>query len=92
MVLNGHGGNIGIFTRLGLEYEKRGCLVACLNWWLIFRSPPISLLSTRDGSMPRMAAVSSPPPWPPFQAGFMSQAMSHQFRHATRQFKKVKLG
>ena len=35
VVLNGHGGNIGIFTRLGLEYEKRGCLVACLNWWLM---------------------------------------------------------
>ena len=35
VVLNGHGGNIGTFTRLGLEFEKRGCLVACLNWWLM---------------------------------------------------------
>ena len=34
--------------------------------------------------MPRMAAVSSPPPWPPFQAGFISQAISHQLSMATR--------
>lgn len=34
-VLNGHGGNTGVITRLGLEMEKKGCLVALLNWWLM---------------------------------------------------------
>ena len=33
--LNGHGGNIKVLERLGLEYEKRGCLMATLNWWLM---------------------------------------------------------
>ncbi len=33
--LNGHGGNIKMIERLGLEFEKRGCLVAALNWWLM---------------------------------------------------------
>ena len=33
--LNGHGGNMKMLERLGLEFEKRGCLVAALNWWLM---------------------------------------------------------
>ena len=33
--LNGHGGNMKMIERLGLEYEKKGCLVAGLNWWLM---------------------------------------------------------
>lgn len=33
--LNGHGGNIKTISRLGMEFEKRGCLVAMLNWWLM---------------------------------------------------------
>lgn len=33
--LNGHGGNIKTLERLGFAYEKRGCLVAMLNWWLM---------------------------------------------------------
>jgi len=34
-VLNGHGGNTKTIERLGLEFEKKGCLVALLNWWLM---------------------------------------------------------
>ena len=34
-VLNGHGGNTGVLTQLGLELEKKGCLMAVLNWWLM---------------------------------------------------------
>lgn len=33
--LNGHGGNMKMIERLALEYEKKGCLVAMLNWWLM---------------------------------------------------------
>lgn len=33
--LNGHGGNIKTIERLALDYEKKGCLVAMLNWWLM---------------------------------------------------------
>ena len=33
--LNGHGGNIKMIERLGLEFEDKGCLVAMLNWWLM---------------------------------------------------------
>jgi len=33
--LNGHGGNIKMIERLGLDFEKKGCLVAMLNWWLM---------------------------------------------------------
>ena len=33
--LNGHGGNIKMIQRLGMEFEDKGCLVAMLNWWLM---------------------------------------------------------
>lgn len=33
--LNGHGGNMKMIERLGLDFEKKGCLVAMLNWWLM---------------------------------------------------------
>lgn len=33
--LNGHGGNMKMIERLGLEFEDKGCLVAMLNWWLM---------------------------------------------------------
>ena len=33
--LNGHGGNIKMIERLGMEFEDKGCLVAMLNWWLM---------------------------------------------------------
>ena len=35
VILNGHGGNIKAIESVGLEYEKKGCLVALLNWWLM---------------------------------------------------------
>lgn len=34
-VLNGHGGNIKVIERVGLEFEKKGALVIMLNWWLM---------------------------------------------------------
>ena len=35
VMLNGHGGNVSVIQRLGMEYEKKGCLTAILNWWLV---------------------------------------------------------
>lgn len=35
VILNGHGGNIKTIDRVGLDFEKKGCLVAELNWWLM---------------------------------------------------------
>ncbi len=35
VVLNGHGGNVKVLEELGLAYEKRGCMMALLNWWLM---------------------------------------------------------
>ena len=35
LILNGHGGNIKTIERVGLEFEKKGALVAMLNWWLM---------------------------------------------------------
>jgi len=35
VILNGHGGNMKIAERLGLEFEEKGCLTAVLNWWLM---------------------------------------------------------
>ena len=35
VVLNGHGGNVKTIERLGLALEKKGCLLAMLNWWLM---------------------------------------------------------
>lgn len=35
VVLNGHGGNIKPIESVGFEFEKKGCLVAMLNWWLM---------------------------------------------------------
>lgn len=35
VVLNGHGGNVKTIERLGFALEKKGCLVAMLNWWLM---------------------------------------------------------
>ena len=35
VILNGHGGNIKPIENVGFDFEKRGCLVALLNWWLM---------------------------------------------------------
>ena len=35
VILNGHGGNIKPIESVGFEFEKKGCLVALLNWWLM---------------------------------------------------------
>ena len=35
LVLNGHGGNIKTIERIGLEFDKKGAMVAMLNWWLM---------------------------------------------------------
>jgi len=34
IILNGHGGNVQVIQRLGLDLERDGCLLALLNWWL----------------------------------------------------------
>ncbi|MDR0663177.1 MAG: creatininase family protein [Spirochaetaceae bacterium] len=34
IILNGHGGNIKVIERLGIELNREGCLLALLNWWL----------------------------------------------------------
>ncbi len=35
VILNGHGGNIKPLESVGFDYERKGCLVALLNWWLM---------------------------------------------------------
>ena len=35
VILNGHGGNTRTLHRLGMEIQKRGGLMAVLNWWLM---------------------------------------------------------
>ena len=35
VILNGHGGNTRHLHRLGMELQKRGGLMAVLNWWLM---------------------------------------------------------
>lgn len=35
LILNGHGGNIKVIERLGLEFRKKGAMVVLLNWWLM---------------------------------------------------------
>ena len=35
VILNGHGGNTRTLHRLGMELQKRGGLMAVLNWWLM---------------------------------------------------------
>ncbi|MEG1972417.1 MAG: creatininase family protein [Oscillospiraceae bacterium] len=35
LILNGHGGNSKVIERVGLDMEKKGCLTAQLNWWLM---------------------------------------------------------
>jgi creatinine amidohydrolase len=34
IVLNGHGGNVKVIEKLGVELDKEGCLLSLLNWWL----------------------------------------------------------
>lgn len=35
LILNGHGGNIKVIERLGLEFRKKGAMIVLLNWWLM---------------------------------------------------------
>lgn len=35
VVLNGHGGNVSTIQRIGMEYDKKGCITAILNWWFV---------------------------------------------------------
>ena len=35
LILNGHGGNIKPIERAALDMDKKGCLTAVLNWWLM---------------------------------------------------------
>ena len=35
LILNGHGGNIKVIERVGLDFEKKGAMVVMLNWWLM---------------------------------------------------------
>ena len=35
VVLNGHGGNVKMIERVGMDLEKQGCMLAMLNWWLM---------------------------------------------------------
>lgn len=33
--INGHGGNIAVLDRIGIELNNKGCIGAILDWWLI---------------------------------------------------------
>lgn len=35
VVLNGHGGNNSILDRLSVDFEKKGCILAQMNWWMM---------------------------------------------------------
>lgn len=35
LILNGHGGNMKPIERAALDMDKKGCLTAVLNWWLM---------------------------------------------------------
>ena len=35
LILNGHGGNMEPIERAALDMDKKGCLTAVLNWWLM---------------------------------------------------------
>lgn len=35
VVLNGHGGNNSILDRLSVDFEKKGCILAQMNWWIM---------------------------------------------------------
>ena len=35
LVLNGHGGNVKSIERVALDMDKKGCITAMLNWWLM---------------------------------------------------------
>ncbi len=35
IILNGHGGNCQSIERVGFDLQRRGALLACLNWWLM---------------------------------------------------------
>jgi len=35
VILNGHGGNCKSIDSVGISMFKKGCWLACLNWWLI---------------------------------------------------------
>ncbi len=33
VILNGHGGNIPVLDRVALDLQKKGCILAEINWW-----------------------------------------------------------
>lgn len=33
--INGHGGNMSVLDRIGLEIFEKGCLAATIDWWLV---------------------------------------------------------
>ena len=35
VVLNGHGGNNSILDRLSVDFEKKGCILVQMNWWIM---------------------------------------------------------
>ena len=35
LILNGHGGNVKVIERASLDMDKKGCISATLNWWLM---------------------------------------------------------
>ena len=35
LILNGHGGNVKAIERASLDMDKKGCISATLNWWLM---------------------------------------------------------
>ncbi|MDR1355251.1 MAG: creatininase family protein [Propionibacteriaceae bacterium] len=35
VILNGHGGNVKAIERVGWDLQRKGAVLACLNWWLM---------------------------------------------------------
>ena len=48
VIVNGHGGNNAVLDRLSLEFDKKGCVVAQMNWWVMVWN----LVPGWDGSFP----------------------------------------
>ena len=46
VVLNGHGGNNSILDRLSVDFEKKGCILFQMNWWIMVWN----LVNGYDGS------------------------------------------
>ena len=48
VILNGHGGNIPVLDRVALDLQKKGCMLAQLNWWQMVWN----IVPDYEGNMP----------------------------------------